>query len=134
MKEGLTMNSEVIRENFNLQPGKNKRAKAYLFLYEFEDNGFFIVYNKSLELSAYGKTPEEAKKMFIDVVYPDFCENLAKLPETEIYKELKRLGWTQHSAFLEKELSNVACVDKEGILRDFNLVEGVTIKDQYVAV
>lgn len=133
MKEGLTMNSEVIRENFNLQYGKNKRAKAYLFLYEFEDNGFFIVYNKSLELSAYGKTPEEAKKMFIDVVYPDFCENLAKLPEAEIYKELKRLGWT-HSAFLEKELSNVACVDKEGILRDFNLVEGVTIKDQYVAV
>lgn len=133
MKEGLTMNSEVIRENFNLQSGENKRAKAYLFLYEFEDNGFFIVYNKSLELSAYGKTPEEAKKMFIDVVYPDFCENLAKLPETEIYKELKRLGWT-HSAFLEKELSNVACVDKEGILRDFNLVEGVTIKDQYVTV
>ncbi len=127
------MNQEVIHETFNLQLGKPKRAKANLFLYEFEDNGFFIVYNKSLELSAYGKTPEEAKKMFVEVVYHDFCENLTELSEGDIFKELKRLGWTQSPIF-KKELSNTACVDKQGVLKDFNLAEGAIIKDQYVTV
>lgn len=127
------MSQEVIHETFNLQLGKPKRAKTNLFLYEFEDNGFFIVYNKSLELSAYGKTPEEAKKMFVEVVYHDFCENLTELSEGDIFKELKRLGWTQSPIF-KKELSNTACVDKQGVLKDFNLAEGAIIKDQYVTV
>jgi hypothetical protein len=127
------MSQEVIHETFNLQLEKPKRAKANLFLYEFEDNGFFIVYNKSLELSAYGKTPEEAKKMFVEVVYHDFCENLTELSEGDIFKELKRLGWTRSPIF-KKELSNTACVDKQGVLKDFNLAEGAIIKDQYVTV
>lgn len=127
------MSQEVIHETFNLQLEKPKRAKANLFLYEFEDNGFFIVYNKSLELSAYGKTPEEAKKMFVEVVYRDFCENLTELSEGDIFKELKRLGWTRSPIF-KKELSNTACVDKQGVLKDFNLAEGAIIKDQYVTV
>lgn len=127
------MSQEVIHETFNLQLGKHKGVKANLFLYEFEDNGFFIAYNKSLELSAYGKTPEEARKMFVEVVYRDFCVNLTELSEVDIYKELKRLGWAR-STFFKKQLSNTACVDKKGVLRDFNLAEGATIKDQYVAV
>lgn len=133
MEQDLTIGHEVIHETIILQPGLHKRAKACLFLYEFEDNGFFIVYNKSLGLSAYGKTPEEAKKMFVEVVYQDFCENLTELTEAEIHKEFARLGWT-YNPELKKGLSNTACVDKEGVLKDFNLPEGAAIKDQYVNV
>jgi len=71
--------------------------------------------------------------MFVEIVYHDFCENLTELSEADIFEELKRLGWTRSTIF-KKELSNTACVDKEGILKDFNLAEGAIIKDQYVTV
>jgi hypothetical protein len=121
-------------ETFYLELSKHtKKAKANLLVYEFEDNGFFVSYNKSLELSSYGKTKEEAKKRFIEVVFPDFCTNLVQLSESEIYAELKNLGWSR-SHFFKKELSNSVYVDKEGILKNFNLPEGSEIEEQYLAV
>ena len=124
----------IIHETFHLVLSKKqKKAKARLFVYQFEDNGFFISYNKSLELSAYGKTQEEAKKRFIEVVFPDFCEHLVELPENKIFDELNRLGWSR-SPFFKKELSNTAYVDKAGILKNFNLPEGSEVKDQYLTV
>lgn len=128
------MSSQIIHETLHLQLSRTKKyAKANLFVYEFEDNGFFVSYNKSLELSAYGKTKEEAKRMFTEVVFPDFCSNLVQLPESKIFAELKQLGWSR-SPFFKKELSNVAHIDKEGILKNFNLPEGSEIEEQYVTV
>src|SRR5215469_2024126 len=121
------MKPEIILETFHLELGENKSAKAKLFVYEFEDNGFFISYNQSLELSAYGRTQQEAKQRFIEEVFPDFCEHLIQLPEEQIYAELKRLGWKE-SPFFSQELSNAAYVDKEGILKNFNLPDNAEIK------
>jgi predicted RNase H-like HicB family nuclease len=121
-------------ETFSLELSKhNNKATANLLVYEFEDNGFFVSYNQSLELSSYGKTKEEAKRRFIKEVFPDFCKHLIELPEDKIYMEFKRLGWTQ-DPFFKKELSNSVCVDKEGILKNFNLPEGSEIEEQYLTV
>lgn len=127
------MSPEIIHETFYLKLGKQKKAQANHFLYTFEDNGFFVTYNKSLELSSYGKTEEEAKARFANIVFSDFCENLTELPEDKIFEEFNNLGW-KRSPFFKKELSNTAHVDTAGVLRNFNLAEGAKIKEEYVIV
>jgi len=132
--ETENMKPEIILETLHLKLGKKmKRAKANLFVYEFEDNGFFISYNQSLQLSAYGKTQAEAEKRFAEEVFPDFCEHLTELSEDQIFAELKKLGW-KRSPFFKKELSNTAYVDREGILKNFNLPTETKVKEQYVTV
>lgn len=127
------MNNDIITEHLNLQIGQRKRVKAELFVFEFIDNEFIVLYNQSLQLSAYGRTKEEADYMFYKVVFPDFCKNLTSLPESKIYEELKKLGWIRNSMF-KKELSKTAHIDREGVLKDFNLSDKTELKEHLVSI
>jgi hypothetical protein len=99
---------------------KKKGGKARLYVVEFIDNGFMVAYNQSLNLSGYGKTSGEAKEMLFKEVLMDFFENLFQQTPTIIYETLHNLGW-QRSPFFKQELSKTALIDREGILRNFNL-------------
>ncbi|HXI01052.1 MAG TPA: hypothetical protein VNI52_12355 [Sphingobacteriaceae bacterium] len=112
---------------------KQKRGKGIFRLMGFEDHGHHIVYIPSLNLSAYGATPEEAQAMMGDVVLEDFFETLFEQPENSIFDHLRKLGW-QKSPLYPKELSNNAHVDRNGILNDFNLSTETKITETLVEV
>lgn len=92
-----------------------------------EDHGHHIAYLPTLKLSAYGDTPEEAKAMLKEVI-DEFFLDLVALPEYEAQQELTKLGWVRNSAF-EKKFSIEAFVDKEGVLRNFNLPPETVIRE-----
>lgn len=123
---------EEIKEFIKINYIKGK-AHAKLYVSEFSDNGYTIIFNQTLNLSAYGSTSIEAKKMFVEVVVHDFFENLFKLSESEIFSFLKKLGW-KRSTILKRELSNTAKIDREGILRDFNLSDETQINGALITV
>ena len=106
-----------------------KRGKGIIRLVEFEDNGHFIVYVPSLNLSAYGNNYDEALQMMSDIVIEDFFDNLLDQPENVIYNHLRILGW-QQSQDGSGELSNQVHIDTEGILKNFNLPADTKIKER----
>jgi|GEM_PF-1261993 len=111
----------------------HKRGKGILRLVEFQDNGHYIVYVPSLNLSAYGNTFDEAFQMMSDVVIEDFFENLLERPEKIVYDHLSNLGWHKSSTD-SQGLSNSVHVDTEGILKNFNLSADTKIRETLVEV
>lgn len=110
---------------------KNKKGKGRFKIIEFLDNGYFITYVPSLNVSSYGSTKAESREMMSDVVLKDFFENILSLPEHQIFSELKKLGW-ERSAMFTKELSKSAHVDREGVLKNFNLSEETVLEETLV--
>lgn len=110
-----------------------RKFRAELNCIELMDGDFFISYIPSLKLSAYGSTSEEAIKMMTEVVIPDFCETLMEQDKEKVLDDLKNFGFTQ-SPFFTSELCKSAHIDKEGILKDFNLSEDVEIKERILSI
>ncbi|MCY7359126.1 MAG: hypothetical protein LH609_17030 [Rudanella sp.] len=98
----------------------------------FADHGYTVIYLPGLNLSAYGNDAEEAKAMLTDIVLDDFCENLVDLPPITAYEHLSRLGWTATDSD-SKHFSNSAYVDKDGVLRNFDLPQNTPIQEQVVS-
>lgn len=111
----------------------NKHIKATLSTYIFEDHGFMIYYIPSLNLSAYGDSVEEAKAMMVDTVLPDLLTDMIIKPRFEVFEHLGKLGWLAIDRASEK-FENTAYVDKEGILRNFDLPIDTPIEETLLTV
>lgn len=109
-----------------------KKATGVLKLIIFLDNNHFVSYCPALQLSGYGENEKEAKAM-MKVSLDDFWRNLFQLPEHVVYETLRNLGWSQDRLF-KKKFQASAYVDKDGILRDFNLSEETEIKEALLTV
>jgi len=107
-----------------------KKVSLGLNVFEFNDNGYMVMYSAALNLSSYGESKEQVEEMF-KIVIKDFCENLLKLDEEQINKELKNLGWVRNSIF-KKQYLNQVYVDKEGILQNFNLSSETIIEEVFI--
>ncbi|WP_304064335.1 hypothetical protein [Pedobacter glucosidilyticus] len=126
--------SETKQEFINLiHNSKLKKINAKLKAIDLIDGNFHICYIPSLKLSAYGSTSSEAFKMMKNIVIPDFCETLMSQEKNKILSELKALGWSQ-SPFFKTELCKSAHIDKEGILRDFDLSENTELRERLMTV
>jgi predicted RNase H-like HicB family nuclease len=118
----------------NLHHSKSrKKVKMYLGVITVKDNDNFVFIIPSLNLSSYGETYEEAKEMMDKIVLNDFCESLMALPLPEILKELHSLGWS-NSPFFAKELSRTSYIDKQGLLKDFDISEDAIIEESTIEV
>ena len=116
---------------------KRKAIQMDVNVADFIDHGHVVAYIPSLDISAYGPTKSEAFKMLFKDVLPDFFENLLKLSEVKVSKELAKYGWKRGS-ILRKNYSNSAFVDAKGILQNFNLPSETQIsishhEDQLIA-
>jgi len=120
---------EYLKINF-----KKPVAKAELWVVDFWDHGHIVAYIPSLQLSAYGKNSKEARDMLLNVVVQDFFEYLTKLPEAKATAELKRLGWRREKFFKKQFKNSESYIDKQGILKSFNLSDETEINEQLVAV
>jgi len=125
------ISNEDILETLKLDISRGK-IHALLHVITFSDNGHSVVYNQSLGLSAYGDNEQEARKMFVEVVIPDFCKHLLEQNEATIFAFLKEHGWERHAIY-KKDLSKKTHVDKDGILRDFDLASDTVIKEDFIA-
>jgi len=97
----------------------------------FMNEGFYINYIPSLNISGYGDTPIEAEDMAIESLQ-DFFESLAKSDIQAGLKELEKLGWKKNF-FFKKRLSPTY-VNKAGILKEFNLPEETEIRETEITV
>lgn len=106
---------------------------ATLSGYSFEDHGFKMLYIPALNLSAYGDTAEEARQMMNELVMPDFLTRLASLSKMAVFEYLSKLGW---SAINRESTSfeTSAYVDKDGVLRNFDLPADTPIKEDLITV
>ena len=112
---------------------KRKKVSGRFTITGFEDNGHHIAYVASLNLSGYGNSPKEAFQMLLDIVVDDFFHNLVRLPEHEVSTELEKLGWKKNR-ILRKRFSSESYIDREGILRNFNLSPETIISEQLLEV
>ncbi|GAB4042067.1 type II toxin-antitoxin system HicB family antitoxin [Spirosoma jeollabukense] len=107
--------------------------KGTFSIYTFEDNGFIVHYIPSLNLSAYGDTEQEASEMLKDAILPDFCQKLFAASRPKSFEHLSKLGWSAVSRESDK-FENTAYVDRNGVLRNFDLPEDTPIEEQLLTV
>ena len=111
---------------------QGKNAKGTFTVHSFVEEGHFISYLPSLNLSAYGNTKEEATERLFKEVFDDYMKNVLNLKPERILKELFKLGWAKNP-FFNKRLTN-SYIDKEGVLKNFNLPEETPIHTSVVSV
>lgn len=112
---------------------ERQRATGLLRVYDFIDHDNYIAFIPSLNLSAYASTKEEALKRLFEVVVDDFFSTLTALPEYKATEELKKLGWSR-GKILKKKFESNTFIDRDGILKNFNLSEETEIHDELVTV
>ena len=98
----------------------SKKLKGSFRIYYFMDHDHYIAYMPSLQLTGYGDNRKEAVDMLIDIVLDDFCENMLELRVEKANELLASLGWKRNKLF-HKKFTSTSYVDKEGVLRNFNL-------------
>jgi len=114
--------------NFLKIDWNNKSGNAKLTAVNFKDGEYHIIYIPSLNLSSYGETEEEAYLIMKDIVIKDFLENLLEASEHDAKEELRKLGWNQNN-LLKKQFTSKAYINKEGILKAFELEADTQIEE-----
>jgi hypothetical protein len=120
------MEQEYIKINF-----KKKVSDTVVKFFGFREGENYVIYAPSLDLSAYGSNKQEALAMF-KVSLDELFNSLFNLSEAEIVKELSKFGW-KRNRFLKKRFFSTSFVNKDGILKDFNLPKETEIIEDYVS-
>lgn len=96
-------------------------------LFNWKNDGSFIAYLPAINVMGYGDTLEEAKET-LKIIIDDFCESIMSLSAKERDKALFELGW--HKEKLKRKNYSQAHVDKEGMLRDFEIEKDTAIQEE----
>lgn len=111
---------------------KNHTLTGHVQIMEITLKDSIILYVPSLELSSYGDTRSEAKELLDSIMF-DYSESLFQLPKNELINELGKYGWKKHEYF-NKRFKNESFVDKEGVLKNFDLPLDTPIHEATLAV
>lgn len=120
-------------DKLHLNFGARKRASGTLTVHKFQDNGHFVAYMPSLNLSAYGESEKEACDRLVKEVLDDFFGSLWELSPEQANGELEKLGWTRSKLFKKRFTSN-SYIDRHGVLKNFNLPEETKVDTAVVTV
>lgn len=107
---------------------KKKSASLNVGGLFFNDHGHFILYLPALELTSYGDNKKEALEL-MNTIVKDYLKELINRPEAEVVQELTKYGWKRNQYFKKKFESNTY-IDKEGILKNFNLPADTTLIEE----
>jgi hypothetical protein len=121
----MTQENEFIKINY-----RKKLIEGNLLAHSFESDGLQFVYVPSLNISGYGSNQEEAQEM-VNICIKDFIETLFSVNESIAIEEIKKLGWKKHKFFNKYQ---APFVDKDGILREFNLSKETRIETSNLTV
>lgn len=111
---------------------KRRRINAELHAVAFMDGEYHIIYIPSLNLSAYGDTPEEAKEMMNESLKV-FSEDLLECSSAELDNMLADLGW-QKEKFFPKKRVNLSQTTFEDIKKQFNLPDATKSEEFEIAI
>ncbi|WP_339707792.1 hypothetical protein [Algoriphagus aquimarinus] len=109
---------------------KKKVVEGNFLAMVFANDGYEIAYIPSLNLSSYGTTKKEAVEM-LNVSLKDFMDTLLEAGESKGTDEIKSLGWKRNPYFKKFD---APFVDKDGVLREFDLSEETKIETMSMAV
>ena len=120
-------------DSLRLQFGRHKNATGVFTVHRFKDHDHNVAYIPSLNLSAYGDNYEEAMDRLFKEVLDDFFENLLTLSPEQANHELEKLGWSRDKLF-KKQFKSNSFVDRNGVLKNFNLPEETKVETAVVTV
>jgi len=126
-------NNKIRMKDQFLKVDTSKRIlKGHVKMIGFKEGDFEIVYLPSLGISGYGNTVAEAQEL-IKISIQAFADDLFKLEEYQIFKELEQLGWKQQKIF-KKQLRNLSPTTFEDIKREFNIPDNTPITETSISV
>lgn|GEM_PF-640987 len=103
-----------------------KRIRFSLKVFVLKDGEYWVSYIPSLSISGYGKNKDDAHSMAKESL-DDYFTNLFDLSMERIDKELSSQNWSKRR-INNKEYSNTAHVDEQGVLRNLDLPEDTVIE------
>lgn len=118
--------NENLEQTLKVDAAKGK-IHCQVRMFYIQDGEHMVAYIPALELTGYGKNKEDAKKM-VDIIINDLFENLMKLSPAVMRNELLKLGWNVSRIF-KKKFNNKTFIDKEGVLRNFELPKDTKIEE-----
>ena len=118
------------KEEFLKVDYRSREVKMGIWVFGFKDNDSHIAFVPSLNLTAYGATEKEAFDMLFEDVIQDFMKNILDIQESDVTKELNKYGW-QRSRYFKKKFYNTPFIDKQGILKNFNLPDETPVKSMF---
>ena len=103
----------------------NKALKAGLEIYKFKEDDMYIIYCPSLDLSACGRTDEEAESEFGEVfrIHITYCLNKNTLAD-----DLRSHGWR----FKSLNQKNIKAPTVEEMLQKNELLRDIIYNKDYV--
>ncbi|MVN21380.1 hypothetical protein [Mucilaginibacter arboris] len=131
IRKRLVGSAKPLKQEIHLNI-KRGTARGVFSIAYFEDHGHQIAYLPALNLTSYGNNKHEAIQM-LDEVVDDYLDGLFSLPEPQVVSELQKLGWKRDPIF-NKDFTADAHIDREGILRNFNLPAETEIEQQLMSV
>lgn len=122
--------SPVSKDNLHISFSK-KAITGTLTIHTFMDGSHFVSYCPALQLSSYGDNKKEAMDRLLYEVIDDFFSHVMK-DQSKGIAEFSRLGWKKEPFFKKRFVSEIF-VDREGVLRNFNLPETTLIETSTVS-
>ena len=107
-----------------------KQVNAVLRIFRIHDNGSVMLYVPSLEAPGYGKNEKTARDMLREVL-EDLFHSFFSMKLDEVESELTNYGWAQQKYF-NKRFENRSYIDRDGILKNFELPKDTLIEEQMV--
>lgn len=121
-KRYRSMQKEFLKINL-----KKQEVSGGFHAVGFMDGASHIVYIPSLQLSAYGDTPDEAQEMMEDVLQV-FSQDILDCTEAQLNTLLSQMGW-QKERFFPKRRIHLSRTTFEDIKKEFNLPDTVEGKE-----
>lgn len=123
--------SDVVNQKIKIDKSKGA-VKATFQSFNIKDGEHFVTYIPSLNMTGYGATEAEGVEMLKEIM-KDYFDALIKLPLSEIDTELNKFGWDQNH-FFKKQFRNRTYVDKDGILKGFEMPKNTPIVENRLQV
>lgn len=105
--------------------------QGILKIFNIQEDTGIVLYIPTLNMSAYGDTSDEALEMLKEIL-DDYFISIMDIRTEAMLKELKKYGWQVHSIF-KKRLENHTYIDRDGILKNFELPKETVIKESMLS-
>ena len=110
-----------------LQINKSKKIiTGEIKAFNIKDGSKIVIYVPSLNISGYGSSFEQAIDMLKEII-DDYFRELVKLKPENISIELKKYGWEK--TIFHKRFEQKVFIDKDGVLKNFELPEDTKIEE-----
>jgi len=118
------------KQSLNVNKKKDS-VKGDFIIFELRDGDYHVSYIPSLNMTGYGKTSEKSFNMLKDCLI-DYFNKILDSKQVVIDAELRKHGWIK--GVFRKQFHNTTYIDKDGILKNFDMPKNTPIKETLIQV